>query len=116
VVQQQNFYNQLAGATDAMSVTDSQIDQPSDRSGWRAADERQCAEEVLTALTKRLRDLFEDEQPCFTDGEVKQVDCCGVLMCKGLLRIGFQLDLDGDLQDALRGLARQLRAVADACD
>lgn len=82
----------------------------------RAADELQTAGEMLTALTERLRGLFEDEQPCFTDGEVRQVDVCGVLMCKGGLRIDFELDLDGDLQDALRGLARQLRAVAEACD
>lgn len=93
------------------------IDQPSDRSGWRAADELQTAEDVLIDLHTKLRTLFENDDPCFTRGGcVRQVECCGVLMCKGLLRIGFQLDLDGDLQDALRGLARQLRAVADACD
>jgi hypothetical protein len=92
------------------------IDPPSDRLAWRLADERQCAEEVLTALRDKLAALFEDEQPMFTLGEVKQVDVCGVLMCRGVLKIDFELDLDGDLQDALRGLARQLRAVADACD
>lgn len=92
------------------------IDPPSDRAGWRAAEELQCAEDVLSDLRNKLAALFVDDDPCFTRGEVRTVDCCGVLMCKGVLRIDFDLDLDGDLNDALRGLARQLRAVADACD